>query len=86
MVNLRLFALASSIESTDLVVRVTWVLETTVAINKDDILDQCIRTRVLDVDVGGTIGMHFWRAIGQSPAYELNSLQENNTPRRGAGV
>ena len=86
MVNLRLLAIASSIESTDLVMRVTWVFETTVAINKDDIIGQCIGTGVLDVDVGGTIGMHFWRAIDQSPDYDLNLLQENHTLRRGAGV
>jgi len=66
--------------------RLTRMLETTVAINKDDIIGQCIGTGVLDVDVGGTIGMHFWRAIGQFPVYELNSLQEHHTPRRGAGV
>ena len=66
--------------------RLTRMVETTIAIDEDDVFGQRIGTSVLDVDVGGTIGMHFWRTIGQFPGHELNSLQEHHTPRRGAGV
>jgi hypothetical protein len=60
------------------------MIETTIPINQDDVVGQCLGTDILHMDVGSTIGMDFWRADRSAldTLVVKDSLQEHHTLSR----